>query len=364
MKMNEALIRVFYPLESGRIVLRTEQDWDRDLEPEKIDRESHSFTFRIRHPKSLLFFKPCIRRGSEIVWAKGANKLAVLHKDWPQDVYPFFFSDDAGTITSVIELPSRYFAHKRLMRLYLPAGYHENTLKRYPVIYMHDGKNLFFPQEAFLGQDWNMDGNLYLLNEMNLTEQVIVVGIYAGDREAEYTHPGYEKYGTCLVEEIKPWIDSGFRTHRGPTHTCVMGSSLGGVVSFYLAWAWPDVFGAAACLSSTFAWKDNLFEMVARDPLEQRRQLSIYLDSGWPGDNYDATIKMASALLDRGLKWGYNFFHIAFPLAQHSESDWASRIHIPMQLFFGRIRKAYVHFVRPDYGGKVEEISAGEEVEV
>jgi predicted alpha/beta superfamily hydrolase len=362
--MHEALIQVYYPLESGRMVLRTEQDWDKDIEATEVDNEKHCFRFRIRHQKSLLFYKACIRRGNDLIWAQGANKLAVLHKDWPQDVYPCFFSDGAGTITQVIEIPSKYFGRNRLLRIYMPAGYHENTLKRYPVIYMHDGKNLFFPDEAFLGQDWNVDGNLYLLNEMNVTEQVIIVGVYAGDREAEYTHPGYQKYGSCLVDEIKPWLDRTYRTHPSAHHTCVMGSSLGGVVSFYLAWNWPQVIGTAACLSSTFSWKDNLIERVERDPPEPRAKSRFYLDSGWPGDNYDATIKMASALLDRGLICGYNFFHLAFPLAQHSESDWSSRIHIPLQLFFGRIRKAYIHFVRPDFLGKMEEISAGEEVEV
>ncbi len=244
--MHEAMIRVFYPLEKGRIVLRTEQDWEKDMEPCHVDRERHCFSFRFRHHRVHLSYKPCIRENGRLTWARGANRLALLHRNWPQDIYPVFFSGSGGTITDVIELPSRFYGHPRLLRVYLPAGYGENTMKRYPVLFMHDGKNLFFPQEAFLGQDWHMGENLELLNAMNLTEQVIIVGIYAGDREADYTSPGYHKYGACIVEEIKPWLDRTFRTLTGPWHTGVMGSSLGGVVSFFLAWNWP--------YSSPFPW--------------------------------------------------------------------------------------------------------------
>ncbi len=362
--MHETIIRVFYPLESGRIVLRTEQDWETDLEPDYIDCDNHLFQFCLKvHHKTHMSYKPCIRDGNDLIWSMGANKVALLHKERPHDVYPYFFSQEGGTITDVLEIPSASFNCNRLLRLYLPAGYDENLLKRYPVIYMHDGKNLFFPQEAFLGEDWHIEGNLDLLNSMNLLEQVIVAGIYAGEREEEYTHPGYKKYGHCLTQEIKPWIDDNFRTLRGPWHRCVMGSSLGGVVSFYLAWEYPDVFGTAACLSSTFSYKDDLIKRVEYDPVEQRSHLRIYLDSGWPGDNYDATLKMASILLDRGFKWGTNFLHIAFPNARHTEHDWASRMHIPLQLFFGRIRRAYMHWINPEYSFQ-EALPVGEEVEV
>ena len=98
--------------------------------------------------------------------------------------------------------------------------------------------------------------------------------------------PGYEDYGRFLAETLKPLIDAKYRALPGPTDTAVMGSSLGGVVSFYLAWRWPEIFGKAACLSSTFTYRDNLLERVAEEP---KRDLKIYLDSGWPGDNYEAT---------------------------------------------------------------------------
>jgi enterochelin esterase-like enzyme len=217
--------------------------------------------------------------------------------------------------------------------VYLPAGYDENTCRNLPVIYMQDGRNLFFPQEAFLGQDWGVEGKLALLNGMNAVEQMIVVGIYSADRMQEYTSPGYEAYGRSIVEEIKPYIDSHFRTYPGRRATAVMGSSLGGVVSFYMAWQWPEVFGAVGCLSSTFTHKDDLVERVLVEP---RRDVRFYIDTGWPGDNYEVGLAMAVALAERGYRYGHDFLYFAFPNAGHSERDWSQRLHIPFQFFAGQ----------------------------
>ena len=108
-------------------------------------------------------------------------------------------------------------------------------------------------------------------------DEVIVVGIHPNERQREYTRPGYEDYGRFLIETLKPLIDTKYRTRAGPSDTAAMGSSLGGVVSFYLGWQRPDVFGKVACLSSTFTYQDYLIERVAAEP---KRELTIYLDSG------------------------------------------------------------------------------------
>jgi pimeloyl-ACP methyl ester carboxylesterase len=102
-----------------------------------------------------------------------------------------------------------------------------------------------------------------------------VVGIHPNEREREYTQPGYEDYGRFLVETLKPMIDGKYRTLRGPENTAAMGSSLGGVVSFYLGWQWPKVFGKVACLSSTFTFRDDLIERVAAEPKRSLESISI-----------------------------------------------------------------------------------------
>lgn len=330
---------VHYPLERGRLVLRTERDWDRDVEPVAVSDEGRCFAFELEHDRPFLFCKPCIQDGAALHWSVGANTLALL-RGRRQRVNPHFFSGEHGSMTRVLECPSEHMGRALQVRLYLPPGYDENTLKRYPVLYMHDGANLFLPDEAFLGQEWHMDRALDLLNAMSLIDRVLVVGVYATDRMRDYTQPGYEAYGRALVDELKPWIDERYRTLTGPTNTAIMGSSLGGVVSFYCAWQHPQVFGNAACLSSTFGYRDDLLDRVRAEPLEPRRDLRIYLDSGWPNDNYEVTLSMAHALIGRGFDLGQNVVHFAFPLARHTERAWGARVHLPLQLFSGKARRA------------------------
>jgi predicted alpha/beta superfamily hydrolase len=159
-----------------------------------------------------------------------------------------------------------------------------------------------------------------MLDKMNAIEEVIVVGIHPNNRMNEYTQPGYEDYGRFMVEILKPLIDAKYRTLAGPMNTAVMGSSLVGVVSFYLGWQWPEIFGKIACLSSTFTYRDNLLERVSAEP---KRKIRIYLDSGWPGDNYEATHAKST--------------YLAFPEAKHDENAWAARSPIPFQFLFGKL---------------------------
>src|SRR5205823_8373273 len=110
------------------------------------------------------------------------------------------------------------------------------TLKKYPVLYMHDVQNLCLKEEAFLGNTWRTDEVLGVLDRMNAIEEVIVVGICPNERMTEYTLPGYEDHGRFLVETLKPLVDVQYRTLSGPTDTAGMGSSLGGVVSCSVGW--------------------------------------------------------------------------------------------------------------------------------
>lgn len=333
-------IRILHPqlLPGARIVLRTSLDWDRDVEANRVEDDGTRWEFAVGCEEPYFYFKPVVRGDGQFVkWSVGSNYLAVTAAPESRDVYPHFFDGPEGDITHPLGVPG-YDA--RRVRVYQPPGYDENTLKRYPVLYMHDGSNLFFPEEAFAGQTWGVDRTMDLLDSMNLIDKVIVVGIYAGDRMTEYTEAGYEGYGRFLVEGVKPFIDGGFRTLGNPESTAVMGSSLGGVVAFYLAWQWPQTFGMAACLSSTFGGRlpdgrqvDDLF---ARVRSEERRDVRFYLDSGWPDDNYEPTQSMRDLLAQRGYRPGEDLLYYAFPGARHDERSWAMRCHIPFQFFFAK----------------------------
>jgi hypothetical protein len=100
-----------------------------------------------------------------------------------------------------------------------------------------------------------------------------------------------------------------------------------------MAWKHPDVFGRAACMSSAFGYQDDLIERVLAEPKSEAR---FYLDSGWPKDNYEVTLAMAMALTQRGYRAREDFVHLVFPHAQHDERAWGSRLHLPLQLSFGK----------------------------
>lgn len=331
-------LRVRYPGGQGRLVLRTELDWDRDMEPVSMADDGETSIFRLEARKPFLYFKPClVTVDGGVHWAVGPNMLVLMTTVGARDCYPHFHGASTGSFDPVIEQDSAILGRKHLFRIYLPPGYHENTLRGYPVLYMQDGKNLFFPEDAFLGREWKVDESLGLLDSMNALDQVVVVGIYSGDRMLDYTQPGYEPYARSVVEEIVPEVVRRIRVLEGRQETGVMGSSLGGVVSFYMAWQYPEVFDVAACLSSTFAHKDDLIERVLSEP---KRNTRFYLDSGWPGDNYESTLAMAVALSQRGYRYGQDLLHVAFPLAEHDEGAWSERLHLPLQLFWGKVSTA------------------------
>src|SRR5262249_246194 len=168
-------------------------------------------------------------------------------------------------------------------------------------------------------------------------EDMVVVGIYSADRMHEYTRPGYEAYARSLAEEIVPAAQKKIRLKDNRRARSVWGSSLGGVVSFYSVWEHADVFGAGVCMSSTCSHKDNLIDRVLTEP---KRDVGFYLDSGWPGDNYEVTMGMAMALLSRGWRYGHTMLHMCFPFAEHDEKAWGLRLHLPLQFLNGAVARA------------------------
>jgi len=324
-------IRVSYPSGRGRLCLRAAPAWDRDIEPLVTSADGDTHEFQITRDEPYVYFKPVLVHANGSRWSVGENCLALAGSTAAETVYPYFDEDSHCSACELRELDAGGRVHR--FRVFYPPGYHENPLARFPVLYMQDGQNLFFPQEAAYGVHWGISETLTKLDSMSALKRMLVVGVYPGDRERDYTAPGYEAYGRFLVEAVKPWIDANYRSLADASHTMVMGSSLGGVVSFYLAWQYPQVFGQAACLSSTFGWRDDLRTRVAT---EARRPIRIYLDSGWPRDNYEVTRDMRELLRTRGYTDGLDLHYFAFPDARHDEGHWGMRVHLPLQLLTPR----------------------------
>jgi predicted alpha/beta superfamily hydrolase len=330
-------IRVHYPLRSagpdlaGELRLRADSDWERSLLPVRTDRARTRFDFELPGDAPFRHFKPVLEQDGRTLWARGENALVLRESAAPLDCYPHFAPDASCHVCTEQRAPASFDARGYDLRVFLPPGYDENALQRFPVLYMQDGQNLFFPEQAPQGKHWRVGETLALLDSMCLIRQVIVVGVYPRDRTTDYTRPGYEAYTRFLAEELKPWVDSRYRTLPDARHTAVMGSSLGGVVSFHAGWSRPEVFGQVGAMSATFGYRDDLLERVLSEP---RRALRVYLDSGWPRDNYEATRGMDAALRARGWSAGRDLCYLAFPEGRHEEEAWAARAHLPFQFFF------------------------------
>ncbi len=210
------IIRVIYPLQSGKIILRVDDDWDRNVEAVSVDASRTTFEFRYTTTRPYFYFKPCLVDQNNFYWPKGSNYLAIINRQEAKDIYPYFFGDFGGAISAPIDFYSQLLSVSHRLRIYYPPGYNENTLKRYPVLYMHDGNNLFLPNEAFFNNEWRIDETMDRLDAMNLIDKVIVVGIYPHDRMYEYTQPGYEGYGRFITEELKKDVDGRWRTLSSP----------------------------------------------------------------------------------------------------------------------------------------------------
>ncbi|TNE47782.1 MAG: hypothetical protein EP343_18550 [Deltaproteobacteria bacterium] len=234
--------------------------------------------------------------------------------------------------------------NRRTLYVYLPPEYYKNLKWRYPVVYMHDGQNLFDPKAMWGG--WGVDKWVNQLAAAGKIQPAIVVGVAnTSGRFAEYTHTqdkiqgqtvgGKAKdYADFLLREVKPWIDGRYRTQPTRRQTSVMGSSLGGLISLWLGYEYPDVFFRIGALSSTFGWgqigasNPTLLDIVKK---ESPRDIVIYIDSGSPADNSKETTQMRDLLQSKGYVFGLNLQHWLEQGAQHNEKAWNDRLFRPLQ---------------------------------
>jgi predicted alpha/beta superfamily hydrolase len=245
------------------------------------------------------------------------------------------------------DFQSEFVDLRRDLIVYLPPGYRRDAARRYPVLYLHDGQNLFDGATAFIpGQYWRVDHTAEKLIEDRRTEPLIIVGIYNTGRHriTEYT-PTHDpkqrtggkadRYGRMLVEELKPFIDRQYRTLPDPANTGLGGSSLGGLVTLYLGLRYPDVFGKLAVLSPSVWWDNRVILKLVRmtDP---KPRPSIWLDVG-TGEG-GRTLRDARALRDElmraGWEQGVDLQYSEIPEAGHNELAWASRVGSFLQYLF------------------------------
>jgi enterochelin esterase-like enzyme len=265
-----------------------------------------------------------------------------------------------GRLVYWTDVQSAFLGSARHVEIWLPPGYDSAPSVRYPVLYAHDGQNLFDPRIASTGVDWGVDEAIVRLSGRGAIPPVIVVGVWnSAERGTEYS-PWHRAgaYARFLIEELMPRVNAAFRTLTGPEHTAVMGSSMGGLLSFYLVTRHPEAFGACACMSTHFplspAVAARSFPGVApvANPdttpyvvqdiaagLKPPRGARYWFDYGSQGldSTYGPSHEAVRAwLLRQGLVEGRDFVVRRYEGATHTEASWRARLDDPLTFLFGK----------------------------
>jgi len=225
--------------------------------------------------------------------------------------------------------------------VWLPPIYESNLEKRYPVLYMQDGQNVFDPTTSSFGYDWRADEVADSLINAGAINEIIIVGIYnTTDRGFEYRYSplGY-KYMDFIVSKLKPFIDSEYRTLPDAKNTAVAGSSLGALITFMLAWNYPNVFSKAACFSSALKIQDLNYVDTVINYSGAKKDIKLYFDNGGIGLDADlqpGTAEMIIALQNKGYEFDKDIIWFVDKNAFHSEKAWAERIWRPLLFFFSK----------------------------
>jgi predicted alpha/beta superfamily hydrolase len=256
-----------------------------------------------------------------------------------------------GNIQQHRAFPSKILKNRRDVLVYLPAGYRRFSTQRYPVLYLHDGQNVFDAATAFGGVEWGVDETAQQLIRQKLIEPLIIVAIAntGEDRIHEYAptpariDPPKRKrskgqlrnYGRFLVEELKPFIDRKYRTRREAEFTGLGGSSLGGLATLTLGLWFPNHFSRLAVLSPSIWWDDCVIYKIV-DELDETAKppIKIWLDTGTHEPGWERAAVLRDRLLEKGWRLYDDLHYFEAQGADHSEGAWAARMDPVLRFLF------------------------------
>ncbi|MFT6990717.1 MAG: putative alpha/beta superfamily hydrolase [Paraglaciecola sp.] len=229
---------------------------------------------------------------------------------------------------------------QRTIRLYLPPSYHQSK-RDYPVIYMHDGQNLFDDMTAY-ASEWGIDESLNQLAEKHGFEVMVVAIDNGADFRMNELSPWEnkrfgeaqgEQYMDFIVEVVKPYIDTNFRTQPDRLHTAILGSSMGGLISHYAVHAYPEVFSKAGIFSPSYWYSQEVFSYTQskKAPLDARLYV-MYGDKEGDGMIAD-TNKMQRQLKQQGHP-RKNILFKRVPEGEHNEQLWRTEFTEAIQWLF------------------------------
>jgi len=266
-----------------------------------------------------------------------------------------------GQVTGTVEQLGKFSYEGILPRdvtVWLPPDYELHPEKRFPVLYMHDGQNLFDPKTSYMGVDWQIDETADSLIRQGKINSLIIVGIdNTTDRSVEYapTKKGMA-YMDFIVNKLKPFIDSTFRTKPEREFTATGGSSMGGLISFMLAWTRDDIFSKAICMSPAFVYGNVDFTSYVSSYRAEKKDIELYIDNGGVGLEeilQPGIDKILETLERKDFKLGRDLFYLKDSTANHNEAAWAKRIKTPLLIFYGDKDSSASKIMQHDFNDNV-----------
>lgn len=273
-----------------------------------------------------------------------------------------------GMLVSYADFESA-FVDSRRVDIWLPPSYGANPQDSFPVIYMHDGQNLFEDSLCGFGVEWGVDETICKLTAEGKIPECMVVGIWnTPKRYPEYQpqkpyplldsayrsqlteiygmEPASDNYLKFIVGELKPFVDEAYRTLSQREQTYIMGSSMGGLISLYAVCEYPDIFAGAGCLSTHWVtWVDlnngemaRVMQEYLRTNLPEAGRHVFYFDYGTEelDAHYEKHQKAVDRILEeKGYTWQKDWISLKFEGASHSEIFWQERLFIPMEFLLG-----------------------------
>ncbi len=256
-----------------------------------------------------------------------------------------------GNIQGHPAFESKLLGNRRDVLVYLPPGYRRSRTRRFPVLYLQDGQNIFDAATAFGGYEWSADETAQRLVEQKLIEPVIIVAVAnAGENRIHEYCPtrgrieeGKRKrskgllrhYGSFLINELKPFIDARYRTLTEADYTGLGGSSLGGLATLCLGLWFPHVFRRLMVMSPSIWWDDEvLYKMVEAIDEEARPPLKIWLDTGTNEPGWQRASLLRDGLVEKGWRLHDDLHYFEDHGAGHTESAWAHRFDAALRFLY------------------------------
>jgi predicted alpha/beta superfamily hydrolase len=265
------------------------------------------------------------------------------------------FSMPKHTLTGNIKrhrgFPSKILGNRRDILVYLPRGYRRLSRRRYPVLYLHDGQNVFDAATSFSGTEWAVDETAERLIKEKLIEPLIVVAVanMGEERIHEYAPTRgvidakakrkkrskglARKYGQFLMDELKPYIDRKYRTNPDAESTGLGGSSLGGLATLAIGILYPHAFRRLMVMSPSIWWDDfAIYRLV--DSIEQKPSLKIWFDTGTAEPGWEQARELRNRFVEKGWKFQKDLQYMEVQGAEHSEAAWAARVEPALRFLF------------------------------